>query len=192
VIRTANDWVRPDGTRVCADTRVMRVYRVPEGRLFDVEITVTATDGAVTFGDTKEGSFGFRTTDSMKPDAGLGGLVLNARGERDGATWGRRAEWLDTSGPVDGRMVGIAILEHPTSFRAPTYWHSRTYGLVAANPFGLHDFLRDRDQDGSHTLAPGESMRFRFRVWIHEGTAEEAGVAGQWEQYAYPPQITLN
>jgi hypothetical protein len=35
-------------------------------------------------------------------------------------------------------------------------------------------------------------MRFRFRVWIHEGTAEEAGVAGQWEQYAYPPQITLN
>ena len=42
--------------------------------------------------------------------------------------------------PVEGKTVGVAILNHPDSFRFPTTWHVRTYGLFAANPFGWHDF----------------------------------------------------
>ena len=190
-IVTTNDWVDRAGKRVCSDRRTMAVYNVATGRLFDMTVTISAVDGPVEFGDTKEGSFGFRTASSMKPSAKKGGIVVNAHGNRDGAAWGKQAPWVDASGPVDGDVVGIAILEHPSSFRAPTYWHARTYGLVAANPFGLHHFLRDNTKDGSHTIAQGESITFRFRVWLHEGHAAEAGVGPAWEQYANPPKALL-
>ena len=32
-------------------------------------------------------------------------------------------------GQVEGKVRGIAILNHPESFRHPTPWHVRTYGL---------------------------------------------------------------
>jgi Methane oxygenase PmoA len=43
----------------------------------------------------------------------------------------------------------------------------RGYGLFAANIFGLHDFEPSAGKNGRLTLAPGESLRFRYRVVIH-------------------------
>jgi flagellar basal-body rod protein FlgG len=41
---------------------------------------------------------------------------------------------------VDGEHLGIAILNHPASYRDPTRWHVRSYGLFSANPFAQHDY----------------------------------------------------
>ncbi len=191
IITTTNDWLKPDGSPVCSDRRELRFYRVSSGRLIDVEITVFPSAGPVRFGDTKEGSFGIRTAPWLKPDANQGAVVLNSNGDRNRKAWGKRARWLDASGPFEGKILGIAILEHPSSFRAPTYWHARTYGLIAANPFGLHRFLRDKSRDGSHTLEPGSTLRFRFRLWLHEGSAETAGVEAKWRQFAHPPTVRV-
>ena len=68
------------------------------------------------------------------------------------AAWGQPAAWVDYHGPIDGKTVGIAILNHPSSFRYPTHWHVRTYGLFAANPFGLHEFPGGKKADGTLTL----------------------------------------
>ena len=54
--------------------------------------------------------------------------------------WGKRADWVDYYGNVAGEIVGIAIFDHPKNLRHPTYWHARSYGLLAANPFGLREF----------------------------------------------------
>jgi hypothetical protein len=192
ILRTTNDWVARDGTRVCSDRREFRFYRTDNGRLFDVTVTVLASAGRdVVFGDTKEGMFGIRLAETMRPEAKLGGVLVNAKGERNEAAWGRPAVWLDASGPVEGQVVGLAMLEHPSSFRAPTYWHARTYGLIAANPFAHRDFLRDKTRNGSHTIPAGQSIRFSYRVWLHRGTAEDAGVDRAWQQYAAPPQATV-
>ena len=191
VIETDNDWIGPDGRRVCRDHREIVFYNVRRGRMFDVSITVSAPDGPVTFGDTKEGTLAFRTAATMKPTAGLGGIVVNAHGEKNKTAWGKRAYWVDASGPVTGAVVGIAILEHPSSFRAPTYWQARTYGLVAANPFGLHNFLHNRGRDGEYTIPKNHSITFRYRVWLHTGHADEAGVASVWQEYAAPPKIIV-
>jgi len=190
-IRTSNDWIAPDGTRVCTDKREMKFYNVTEGKLFDITIAVSALDKPVLFGDTKEGTFAFRTAASMKPDAGKGGMVCNAHGDTNDAAWGKAAPWVDTSGPVDGEVVGIAMLEHPASFRAPTTWHARTYGLVASNPFGWTSFMKGEGRNGDHTIEPGGSMTFRFRIWLHEGDAQEAGVDDVWRQYANPPSVEV-
>ncbi len=188
-IKSRNSWIAPDGSKVCEDVREIIIYRVPNGRLMDFNVTVRATEGPVTFGDTKEGMMGFRVASSM--DADRGGHIVNSRGQKDGDTWGMPAEWVDYYGPVNGKTVGIAVLDHPSSFRHPTYWHVRTYGLFAANPFGLKDFPDGKGKDGSHTIPAGGEMRFRYRVLIHEGDTEQAGISAAFDSYAHPPKVTV-
>ena len=62
----------------------------------------------------------------------------------------------------------MAIFDSPKSFRHPTTWHARAYGLFAANPFGLREFTHDFNKDGSWAIPEGKSTRFRYRVVIHE------------------------
>jgi hypothetical protein len=185
------NWVGPDGKKVCSDVRDIRVYNVPGGRLFDWNTTILATEGDVTFGDTKEGTFGCRVAQDMAVDSKKGGKIVNSRGQTDDKAWGMPAEWVDYTGPVGGKTVGIAMMNHPTSFRFPTTWHVRTYGLFAANPFGLRDFPNGKGKDGSHVIQKGGSMAFVYRMFIHEGDTKEADVASIFEQYATPPKVTV-
>jgi len=195
-LHATTDWIGSDGQKVCEDVRDIRFYNVAAGRLFDWTITIKASEGPVKFGDTKEGMFGFRVATSMKVDArkfdpNLGGAIVNANGLTNADAWGKPANWVDYVGPVAGKTVGIAMLDHPASFRHPTYWHVRTYGLFCANPFGLHDFPDGKGKDGSHTIAQDDSITFRYRIFIHSGTTEQARIADVYEQFANPPKITL-
>lgn len=168
-IVTLNDWLHADGTKVCEDERSFTFGANENQRWMDVVITVRASDGEVKFGDTKEGSFGVRVAGSMRTELKEGGRIVNSEGQSDADAWGKPARWVDYSGPVGDTTGGVLIMNHPTSFRYPTYWHVRTYGLFAANPFGLHDFLRDKSVDGSHTLKAGESFTLKYRVLFHNG-----------------------
>ena len=100
------------------------------------------------------------------------------------AIWGKRADWIDYYGTVDGEPVGVAILDHPKSFRHPTYWHARPYGLAAANPFGLREFRNNADEDGSWTIPQGKAITFRYRVIIHQGDYIQARIAEAYRAYA--------
>jgi hypothetical protein len=177
-----NAWLSPDGKKVCEDHRTLRFGATADARWIDFEITVKAIDGPVTFGDTKEGSFGLRVAETMKVDAKKGGQIVNSEGDKDGAAWAKRAAWVDYHGPVDGKTVGVAIFDHPTSFRHPTYWHVRTYGLFAANPFGVRDFTKQND--GSHTITAEKPMTLRYRVYFHAGDEREGKVAEAYQAYS--------
>lgn len=183
VIASQNDWIGPDGKKICEDYRSFVFSGDDKSRQIDVEITVKASEGEVKFGDTKEGCFGVRVAGSMRTELNEGGQILTSEGKRDKAAWGTKAPWVDYSGPVDGETLGVAILNHPSSFRYPTYWHVRTYGLFAANPFGLHNFL-GKEHDGSHTMKKGETFTLRYRVLLHAGDAETADVASAFEKYS--------
>jgi hypothetical protein len=184
VIVTRNDWLSTEGKPVCRDERGLAFGSDGDQRWIDFDITITATEGAVTFGDTKEGTMGVRVAGTMKVDAGLGGKIVNSEGQSDGDAWGRRAAWVDYHGPVDGQTVGVAVLNHPSSYGYPTFWHVRTYGLFAANPFGLHDFLRSREVNGSLRLDPGESFSLRYRLLFHKGDEKAGRVAEAFDAYA--------
>lgn len=191
LIRSTDKWIAPSGEVVCTDERTFRVYARPDSeRLFDFEVTVHApADKDVVFGDTKEGTMGVRVAESMrlKPNkfnAGKpGGHIVESTGVRDGKTWGKRAEWCDYSGPVEGRTVGIAIFDNPSNPRHPTWWHVRDYGLFAANPFGIHDFEKKPAGTGNLTLPAGKSLTFKYRFYIHEGDEKAAGVADRYQDY---------
>ncbi|MGB6045261.1 MAG: PmoA family protein, partial [Pirellulales bacterium] len=183
VIVTSNDWIGPHGRKILEDQRTLRFDTDGDSRWIDFDVTMTANDKPVRFGDTKEGSLGIRVAGTMKVEAQPGGQIVNSEGHKDEQAWGKAAAWVDYHGPVDGKTVGIAILNHPNSFRHPTYWHVRTYGLLAANPFGLNDFTSGAKQ-GSYTLPAGESITLRYRILLHQGDQVEGKVAEAYAAYA--------
>jgi hypothetical protein len=183
-IVTRNDWLGPDGKKVLEDERRLVFGSDGDSRWIDFDIILKATEGPVTFGDTKEGSAGVRVAASMKVDAKNGGKIVNSEGLVDAAAWGKQAPWVDYHGPVGDEVVGIAFMNHPSSFRFPTYWHVRTYGLFAANPFGWGDFTGSKGVDGAYTLPAGESIKLSYRLFFHRGDEKEAKVADAYQAYA--------
>ena len=180
---TTNKWKGPDGSVILEGKETYRFGREDNIRWIELDAILTAAIDEVTFGDTKEGSFGVRVDETMKVDAKKGGQIVNSEGQKDGDAWGKRAAWVDYHGPVEGETLGIAILNHPTSFRHPTYWHVRTYGLFASNPFGIHDFTAGKENPGTHTLKKGETLRLRHLVILHTGDEKEGKVAEAWDKY---------
>jgi hypothetical protein len=176
------DWTDLQGKKVLTESRVMTFYNDPTLRIVDFDVTLTPVV-KVTFGDGKDGFFGIRMRPVLQEQGGTGHIV-NADGlEGEKELWGKPSNWCDYSGEVNGEKVGIAILDNPANPRHPVRWHARAYGLFAANPFGLSVFTHDKSQDGSMTVEPGQSLRFRYRVIVHPGDVKSADIAGQWVKY---------
>lgn len=184
VIKSRNKWVAPDGKVVCTDTRTHRFYGRADELVMDFEVTIRASHGKLTFGDTKEGSMGIRVAPTMQLKEPGKGHIVNSEGQRDNETWGKRAAWCDYHGPVKDDVVGVAMFDHPKNPRHPTWWHVRDYGLFAANPFGVHDFERKAAGTGDLTVAAGDSVTFRYRFYFHKGDEKEGKVAEHYREYA--------
>ena len=151
--------------------------------------------GPLVFGDTKEGTMALRVHPALQlkdahGSSGASGRITDSEGRRDADVWGRAARWVDYSGRVAGRLQGIAVFDHPANLRHPTRWHARDYGLVAANPFGLHDFTGAPAGGGDHVIPAGGSLDLRYRVVLHLGDAEAAGIADRWRAWAEMPADT--
>lgn len=173
-------WDGPNNSEFLEEHRVMTFYAQPDVRTIDFDITLTAKR-PVHFADTKEGFFAIRLSDSMTEKNG--GVMTNSEGahtEKD--VWGKRATWVDYDGMVDGRKVGVAIFDHPKNFNHPTRWHSRAYGLFAANPFGSKEF-DPKGPKGGHDMKAGEALRFRYRVVIHSGDMTKKDIEKDYAEY---------
>lgn len=174
----------PNGNRLMTETRTVTFHAGRKLRVIDYGVTIDPIVPTLKYSDTKEGTFGIRLATSMTEEAGKGGRMVNAQGgETEKNVWGKRSEWIDYDGPVDGKTVGVAIFDTPSNPRYPTYWHSRAYGLEAANPFGLHDFLANQFHDGDMTIEHGHPVHFQYRVVIHDGDTKSADVAALYKKY---------
>jgi hypothetical protein len=185
VIRATFDLEGPDKKPFAEETQEYKFSGDADMRVIDCEYVIKAGKEPVHFGDTKEGTFAVRLIPQL--NAPRGTMVNSEGGERESQVWGKRANWVDVDGVVDGDHLGVAVFDSPDSFRHPTYWHARGYGLLAANPFGLSYFYHDPKKDGSYTLPAGQSIRFRYRVLIHEGTYKDAHLADKYSEYAAHP-----
>jgi len=185
IIQSQNRYVTSDGTIVCTDTRTHKFYNQPEGQIMDFEITIHASNGDITLGDTKEGSMAIRLAPTMRVEGKVGkGHIINSQGHRDNQAWGKRAAWCDYYGPLNGQTVGVAIFDHPQNQRHPTWWHVRPYGLFAANPFGVHYFEKKPAGTGDLTIKSGNSTTFRYRFYFHKEDFQQAKVAELYREYA--------
>jgi hypothetical protein len=78
----------------------------------------------------------------------------------------------------------VACFDHPSNLRYPTTWHARDYGLVAANPFGLHDFQKLPKGAGDYTLKAGSPLTLRYRWLFHKGDTAGAKIAERWQAWS--------
>lgn len=154
-------------------------------RIIDCDFILKASDGPIDLGDTKEGTFGIRLGPELS--APLGHMLNSHGGEGEKNIWGKSADWVNYSGSVSGQKVGIVVFDHPKSFRHPTTWHARGYGLLAANPFGAREFTGDAKKDGSWTIPEGDSLEFRYRVLIYDGEMSPAEINSAYQKYAEQP-----
>lgn len=183
-------WKTPGGLPILREERTMRFHAGSPNRLVDFDVKFTALAEEVHFGDTKEGTFAIRLATPLEeqharaqgvPRTGKITAANGKTGEKN--LWGKRSPWLDYSGSIEGEKLGVAIFDHPSNPKHPTYWHVRSYGLFAANIFGEHHFYSDAKRDGSITLKSGQSLRFQYRVVIHPGDVKSADVAGLYQKY---------
>lgn len=155
-------------------------------RILDIEVQLQATHGDVRFGDTKEGGvLSLRVASSM--EVARGGRIENTYGAiNEAEAWGKSAHWTDYSGVVGGERVGVAIMDHPNSFRYPTHWHVRDYGLMTANPFGYAAYTNGV-KDGTAVLKSGDHLDFYYRLVVHSGDTGQGDVRGHYLNFAAPP-----
>lgn len=189
--RAVNDWNRPDGQREIQEEREHIFYS--EGsldRLSDMRVTFTAVDHEVVFHDTKEGGICALRMNPLIDEQHGNGRMANSEGKvTEAECWGKPARWCDYSGNLNGQNVGIAVMDHPSNLRHPSHWHIRAYGLYTANVFGLKAF--GEQESGNYTLPKGQDLTFHYRVLMHLGNTEEAGISNQYNAYATPPSVTV-
>jgi len=184
-------WIQPNGIVVLNEDRKMIFHAGGPDRIVDFDFTLTAKT-VVKMADAKDGVFGIRVASGLEEpnpksiaEPKRTGVMTNAQGGRTEAEcWGKRSEWMDYSGTVDGQQVGVAIFDTPGNSGFPTYWHARGYGLFANNIFGRSEFTNKAEPDGSVTLQPGEQLHFRYRVVVHPGDSASAHIADLYKEWA--------
>jgi hypothetical protein len=189
------EWQDGAGKPMIEEERTMSFTQIVGENIIELQATLrVASAEKVTLGDTKNGSFAIRVSNALserseKCPVDCVGHITNSEGGRgEKEIWGKKANWVDFSGEIDGQKWGIAVFDHPGNPGHPTAWHARGYGLLAANPFGSRDFVAASDKPktalGGMTLEPGSSVTFRYRVVIHAGDAVGARIAEQYRKWA--------
>lgn len=176
-------WRSHGGKAQLEEARTITFYNTPAGgRLIDLDVVLTANKDRVEFGATKEaGPLGIRVAESMKADNG--GTIVNAYGSiGEKECWGQRAPWCDYYGDAGGHTLGVAAFDSPDNDDFPTYWHVRNYGLLAANNLYFA---------GGKLFRKGQSIRYRYRMYFHEGDTARAKVADKYQDYIHPPVVEL-
>jgi hypothetical protein len=104
--------------------------------------------------------------------------VLNSEGRRDAEAHTQRARWGDFSAVYEpgDRSAGFAMIDHPDNPRHPTCWWVGTdpacaylgTAFVCKEPF---------------TIKKGETLRLRYRFWIHTGSKDVRSLEREWGSF---------
>ena len=124
---------------------MVRFYDTAASRVIDFDITLSASDGPLTFGDTKEGMFGLRVASSMDVDRKKGGKITNAEGLTDADVSNEAIGYLDARelvvADVPALLLRIGFVGelgyelHVPSLHGEQLWD--TLVAAGARPFAL-------------------------------------------------------
>ena len=164
----------------------VRAFASPEGVrtywVFDLTIEDRcATKDGVELPEYRYGGIGLRGNWAWNGKDKVNFLTSDGETDRimGNATRGR---WCDMWGDIDGAKAGIAILGHPSNFRAP-----QPMRLHPTEPF----FNFAPQQAGDMAIKPGETYVSRYRFVVHDGPPDRAELDRLWNDYAHPPEVRI-
>jgi hypothetical protein len=165
VFAVVNRYVAGDRVLCHETTRYTFVAR-PGGYVILWDSTLTPNGEGISLGTQEEMGLGVRVATPITVKTGTGRITNSHGAVNEKATWGRSADWCDYSGAVDGRRVGVMLVNDPAAERKP-WFHSRDYGLLVANPSGPRAGAPER-----LPLESAKPLRLRFAVLVHDGPAD--------------------
>jgi hypothetical protein len=187
-IKSVMSWISKDNEPLLVEKRMTSFIAGPDQNIIDFDIELKAVTDTVEFGVTKEGMFAIRLAQWLTEGSGTGAYLSSNGDEMEKGVWGKRAEWVRIQGQHEGKIVGIAILNHPTSTNFPTFWHARGYGCFSANPLGQSAFEKSLKVENSKPynliLMKGETAPFRFRVIVYDGSRTKHQIDKEYQKYA--------
>ena len=169
-------WSRPGAISPIKDSRKITITAPSVNvRQMDVEITMEMLID-VHIRKTNHSLFSAR----MAVDLSVknGGTMVNAegaKGEKD--TFGKPSPWIDFYGKRGEFIEGLAIMQHPSNPWYPSPWFTRDYGFISPTPMYW-------PENGEETfLKKGETLKLRYRVFVHGGSSEDAKIGELFEIY---------
>ena len=184
-VPTKNEWRTPDSDSILAESRTITVRKLEKGYLIVLDIDFHANVCPITFGDTKEGAVGVRVPDATALAGQGAGTITSSDGKTASAgakdnlpLWGIAADWHDYTGKVGDKTAGVAIFDDAKNAHR-SVWHTRAYGLMAANPFGREGskFPGVKGKKELVTIPKGEHLKLRYGIYTHADDAKAGAVA---------------
>jgi hypothetical protein len=170
------------GKPVLTEVRTVRVIAYDDGaRALDVTSVLTAASGDAEFkvkplnvSGVEAGWLAARVAPSISAGVkdGKSKITSSARASGEKEAREKPADWCDFSGPIDGKIYGIAEFDHPSNLGHPTPWHVRAFGLITH--IGTHDW----------TLKAGQSQTFRHELLFHAGDGASAKLDERYKEFA--------
>jgi hypothetical protein len=161
------------------------VYRVGQGKnaysMFDLVSTQDcATTSPLVLPEYRYGGLGFRGHREWLDKNNCFFLTSEGKDRSNGT--GTRARWCHIGGRIGGEFAGIAILDHPSNFRAP-----QPTRLNPDQPF----FCYAPSVLGNWEIARGQQYVSRYRFVVYDGQPDVAQLNRLWDDYANPLQVTV-
>lgn len=146
--------------------------------LLEVQATFKPKAEMLEFEKTNFGFFAVRVAKNISAYFG-GGELTSSEGRRgEPAIFGRRAKWMDYSGPVPGGGTeGITYFDHPSNPNYPTRWHVREDGWMGASVC----------MDGPVTTTKNDPLKLRYLLHVHDGDIDTDRAEKIGEQFESRP-----
>jgi hypothetical protein len=180
VIENECIWARPGTESPIRDVRTITIT-APSKDLYQIDFEIRLDMLMdVKIEKTNHSFFSAR----MAPDlsAANGGKMVNAEGntgeQGDNGTFGKKSPWMDCYGTRNGKTEGMAILQHPSNRWYPAPWFTRDYGFFSPTPM-----YWPADETAGTQLKKGETLKLRYRVLVHSGDTDAAGIEAKFREY---------
>ncbi|MFA6240209.1 MAG: DUF6807 family protein [Candidatus Hydrogenedentales bacterium] len=165
-----NRYERADGQGdpICEETCTYSIHVDEAGYFLVSESEFRSEQAEFAFGDQEEMGLGIRLNTPLTVTFGPGAILNSNGGANEKGTWGISADWCAATGVIDATRCGAVVMPDPQNFRV-SWFHSRDYGLIVANPFGKKAMTAPKDNavaPDSTVVRKGEPFRLGFGIYI--------------------------
>jgi hypothetical protein len=150
------------------------VYALDIGWFIISQSAFQSRKGTITFGDQEEMGLGVRLQTPLTVKLGSGAILNSEKGRNEYGTWGFPAKWCSYYGKTEKGLTGVTVMPGPENFR-PSWFHTRDYGLMVANPFGKKALTAAKNPDiaPDATIVPNrEVFRLTFGILLFASDGE--------------------
>ena len=175
-------WKQPGKEPIIRDRRQI-VIAAPNDNLRFIDFTISVEPLVdIRILKTNHSLFSARVVPELGVDKG--GTLVNAEGQTaEKGTFGVASPWCDYYGSRSGVTEGLAILQHPSNRWYPAKWFTRNYGFFSPTPLNwLEEF----------SLPKGQTLTLSYRVVVHAGDTQKAGIAAIFDAYEQTEEQKAN